>query len=216
VKSSRTSLGRGWPLVGWAALVVAALVAGSLALAGAGEPGLRAGIRVTAGSSFVLLLLVFVASPLNALFASAASAPTKWLLANRRYLGVSFAVSQLGHLVLIALLATSAPASFRARLSASTLYGGGLGYVLTALMTATSFDRSAAWIGRKAWRVLHTTGVYFLMVIFIASYAGRVATPRYGAFVALIALAFGLRIAAAVRRRLKSRASSLRRRGQMV
>jgi DMSO/TMAO reductase YedYZ heme-binding membrane subunit len=206
VTVARRSLLRGWPLVGWAALVVAALVGATLAMRGAGEVGLRAGIRATAGSSFALLLVVFSTSSANALFASRA---TKWLLANRRYLGVSFAVSQLGHLALIAVLATSSPGSFRARLATTTLYGGGLGYVITLLMVATSFDRTAAWVGRRAWRVLHTVGIYFLWLIFLASYAGRAASsPQYAVYTALLVLGLGLRLAAAIRRRVRSRARS--------
>jgi sulfoxide reductase heme-binding subunit YedZ len=34
-------------------------------------------------------------------------------------------------------------------------------------MTATSFDRTAAWIGPKAWRVLHTVGAYYIALSFL-------------------------------------------------
>jgi sulfoxide reductase heme-binding subunit YedZ len=172
---------------------------------GAGEDGLRAGIRATAGSSFALLMVVFVASPLNALFTSSA---TKWLLANRRYLGVSFAVSQLAHAILIGALASTHPSSFWRRLAMTTLVGGGLGYVLTALMTVTSFDRPAAWLGRRRWRLLHTAGVYYLWAIFFFSYVGRAASPRYAALVVVLAASLALRVAAAVRRRARAVARS--------
>jgi hypothetical protein len=40
-------------------------------------------------------------------------------------------------------------------------------------MTLTSFDRTAAWIGPRAWRILHTTGVYYIWLIFFISYLPR-------------------------------------------
>ena len=68
---------------------------------------------------------------------------TRWLLANRRYVGLSFAVSHLAHLgALLMLVRTSR--DFGASVDAATLYAGGLGFVVIAAMAATSFDRSAA------------------------------------------------------------------------
>src|SRR5437867_6975059 len=83
-------LAQGWPIVGWAALVVVAIVAAILITLGTGEAGLRAAIRATARTSVVLFCVAFSASALRRLWPGTASA---WLLANRRQLGVSFAVS---------------------------------------------------------------------------------------------------------------------------
>src|SRR5207244_2311604 len=93
---------RGWPIVGWAAVVIGAMAAAILAVAGAGPDGIRVLIRATARTSVVLFSAAFVASSL----ARTAPGPaTRWLLVNRRYVGVSFAVSHLAHFLAILALA---------------------------------------------------------------------------------------------------------------
>lgn len=188
----------GWILVGWAALALGVLAALVLARWGAGDAGLRAGIRATARSSWALFLAVFVASPWHRLAPSSAS---KWLLRNRRYLGVSMALSQLVHALFIGALVALDRDRFVARLSASTAIGGLLGYVFLALMTATSFDRTAAWLGRRRWRILHTVGVYYLWIVFAFSFFGRaLRSPAYWALVIPLVLAMALRVVAWRRR----------------
>src|SRR5262245_16463819 len=126
----RCSLSEGWFLVAWAAAAGLALAAAAFASEGTGEAGLRLAIRLSTRESLALFVAVFAARPLNALSPGPA---TKWLLRNRRALGVSLAVSQALHLGYIVALATSAPASFRAGVAMTTLVGGGLGYLLLAL-----------------------------------------------------------------------------------
>jgi hypothetical protein len=94
------------------------------------------------------------------------------LLRNRRYLGVSFAVSHTFHLAAIVWLVVSS-SDFRHELEALPMIGGALGYVFLYAMTATSFDRSARWLGHKAWTALHTTGIYYLWFIFFFTYVGN-------------------------------------------
>jgi methionine sulfoxide reductase heme-binding subunit len=194
----------GWRLVASATLLVTAAVIATLATHGAEEAGIRAVIRTTATTSLLLFLFTFIAAPLNALFTSR---ETKWLLANRRYLGVAFAVSQAVHLAFIVVLATSYRWSFWGKLSWTTLLGGGLGYLFIVAMTITSFDGPTRVLGRKAWRVLHTSGVYLLWAIFTFSYlGGGVARPRYAMNVVLLVLALMLRITYAARRSARKRA----------
>jgi hypothetical protein len=201
--TGRRSGVEGWSLVGIAAIVVTALVAGTLAVGGTEEAGIRAAIRMTAGTSLVFFLAAFVASAMNTLSPSPA---TKWLLRNRRYIGVSFAVSMLGHLVLISALVLGYSGSFWSRVALTTLVGGGFGYVMILAMTATSFDRTAKAIGRKAWSALHTTGMYVFWFIFFASYAGRAATSlRYAISFGLLLVAMTVRIAAARKRATRGR-----------
>lgn len=186
-----------WALVGCSAVVVLLLVAAVFALLGVGEPGLRSGIRVTARTSVALFLAAFVASACAALLPSPIS---KWLLRNRRALGVSFAVSMGVHGALIVALWQTHRESFLASVAPATLLGGGAGFVLIALMAATSFDRTAALLGRRAWKVLHTVGMYYLWVVFAFSYMPRVHAPPYALLFALLLLALGLRLVATVRR----------------
>jgi hypothetical protein len=191
-------LGEGWALVGWATAVVVG--AAGLAMAGAepGDAAIRAAIRATATTSLAFLLAAFVASSLVALWTTAF---TKWLLRNRRYVGLSFAFSQLAHLVVIGLLLARDPEAFQARVRIVTLVGGSFGYVVTLAMTVTSFDRPTAWLGRKRWRILHGFGVYYLWFLFAVTYVGRIGSPRYALLISALIVALGVRVAAALKRR---------------
>jgi len=157
----------GWPIVGWSAVAVAALCALASLAAGAGEPGWRAAIRLSARTSFALFTAAFVASSVTIRWPNPF---TRWLLANRRYVGVSFAASHAIHLIAIIGLARVA-ADFP--LAPAALIGGGLAYGFLAAMTATSFDRTAAWLGARRWRLLHKTGMYYCWVIFFITFLPR-------------------------------------------
>jgi hypothetical protein len=166
----------GWPLVGWAAIGVVAMVAWILAAAGVEQEGLRIVIRATARTSVTLFGLAFVASSLHRIWPAAAS---RWLLRNRRYLGVSFAVSHFTHLLFIFALCGWSPAAVLREGGIVGVTLGGLGYVFLAAMTATSFDRTAAWLGPRRWRRLHTVGAYYLWIIFFVTFAPRVAAVPF-------------------------------------
>ncbi len=157
----------GWAIVGWAAAGVALMTLAVFAVAGTGEDGMRMLLRATARSSAVLFSAAFAASGLQRGFRAGW---TRWLLTNRRYLGVSFAVSHLVHLGAIIGLARASSVTYQA----TTIVLGGFGFVLVAAMTATSFDATAAMIGRRAWKALHTFGVYYLWVVFFATSAPKV------------------------------------------
>jgi DMSO/TMAO reductase YedYZ heme-binding membrane subunit len=195
----RKGLLEGWPLVAVGTAIVLIAAASSLALRGLGEVGIRAAIRVTATTSLGFFLAAFVASSVCSLRPSAA---TKWLLRNRRQLGVSFGCSQLAHLVLIGVLMSTHGGSFWRRVALTTLGGGGAGYVLTAALVVTSFDRTTAWLGRSRWRRLHLTGMYAFFGIFLFTYVpASTRHLHYAFYAALLLAALGLRIAAWRRRR---------------
>jgi methionine sulfoxide reductase heme-binding subunit len=185
----------GWPLVQWCALGLVALTAAQLAVRGLGEEGLRLVIRTTAKTSLALFTSAFIASAVARMWPHPLS---RWLLRNRRYLGVSFAVSHGIHLLAILAVLRISPTF---KIAPATVVGGGLAYVFIAAMTATSFDRSAAWIGPRAWQLLHTAGVYYVWFIFFISYAPRAAIESlwYTPFVLVLLASLGLRLA--VRRR---------------
>lgn len=183
----------GWPVTAWAALIVAVVVFVTLAAAGSAEPGLRATIRTTARLSALLLLPSFLASSANARWRTPF---TKWLLRNRRYLGLGFAVSQFTHGAFVLTLAQLHAGSFWTNVDPTTVVGGGIGYVFLVLMTVTSFDRTAAWLGRRRWRALHTTGVFLFFGIFVFSFAQGIGrSPVYAALVVLLLAALALRLA---------------------
>jgi sulfoxide reductase heme-binding subunit YedZ len=71
---------------------------------------------------------------------------------------------------------------------------GGVAYVFVAAMVATSFDASAAWLGPRRWRLLHTGGLYYLWVVFFVSFAPRVTeSALYWPFVLGLLVALVLR-----------------------
>lgn len=153
----------GWPIVGWATLIVLAIQAVIFALVGPGEDAVRMSIRASARTSVVLFGMAFAASSLLRLWPSA---PSRWLMKNRRYLGVSFACSHAIHLAAILTLVFA----FGKAVSMLSVGVGGFAYVLIAAMTATSFDRTAAWLGPRRWKALHGFGARFIWLVFFLTW----------------------------------------------
>jgi DMSO/TMAO reductase YedYZ heme-binding membrane subunit len=175
--------GNGWVLVAWFSLAALLILVPFQFREGLGEPGLRAGIRLSGRISTLLFMSAFLARPL---FLSVSCPVTRWLLENRRYLGVSFASSHTMHLFLILGLAITS-ASFIHSLKGGTIIGGGLGYIILYAMTATSSDRAVRWLGARRWKILHTLGLYYLWSIFAVTYLGRLKeSPRYWPWVILV------------------------------
>jgi DMSO/TMAO reductase YedYZ heme-binding membrane subunit len=112
---------------------------------------------------------------------------TRWLMRNRRHVGLSFATVHFVHLAALSSL-------FAVRGETPdpvTLAGGGLAYLLLTLLVLTSNRAARTRLGR-GWRVLHLTGCWYLWLIFAQSYLGRLnpaaqAEP-YAVFVVLAAL----------------------------
>jgi hypothetical protein len=176
----------GWPIVAATAAGVGLLVAVGLAQFGWGEHGFRFVLRTTARLSLVLFLAAFVASALHRRFPGPRS---RWLLVRRRYFGVSFAVSHFVHGLAILALVFAVPTF---HVDAVTAVAGGGAYVWLAAMTATSFDRTAAWLGPRRWHRLHTVGAYWLWAVFFVTLAPQAAqrpaaaVPTAGLLAALV------------------------------
>jgi methionine sulfoxide reductase heme-binding subunit len=182
----------GWRLF---AVLMLTLILLSLGIAGMHAfdlDGVRRVIRFTARTSLLFFCLAF----------SAASAArlrpngwTGWQRRNRRYLGVTFAGSHGLHAIAIAVFAAVDPAGFIATTSLVTYVFGGIGYAVIAAMTATSFDRTAALIGPRAWRGLHVLGSYYLWIQFTVSFGMRVpAMPLYALFLVPLLTAMAARL----------------------
>jgi len=85
----------------------------------------------------------------------------------------------------------------KAALQRTIKLGGGAAYVFIAAMVATSFDRTAAWLGPHKWRLLHLVGSWYIWLSFAVGVGKRVPLgPIYWAMFALIVLAAVLRIVA--------------------
>ena len=192
-------------IVAAAAMAVIAMLVVVLAVTGTGQPGRSGAIRWTARSSLVFFLPTFAASALARLRPAPA---TKWLLRNRRYLGLSLAVSHGFHLLFIVLLASLHTGYFTATTDLAGELGGGAGFALLLALALTSTDRAQARLGRRRWRALHLTGMYGLWAIFTFTYLGRsLADPVYLPALVLLLTVVGLRGSAGwrVRRRRLAR-----------
>ena len=158
-------------------------------------------LRISARVAVVLFILAFLASTLikleNASF-------TKWLIRNRKYIGVSFALVHTIHLGFILVrhflydpgLLTSEPVSRIA---------GFIAYLFILLMVATSFDVISTKMQTKSWKILHSAGGYYIWLIFFLSYLKRLEKEDnlFYLLFALLVFAFILKIIVKVVKRSK-------------
>ena len=191
----------GWRLTGVLSL---ALVAMSLALLGSHKgdvEGLRLVIRATARTSLILFVMAFAAA---AMIELAANDWTRWQRRNRRYLGVSFAVSHFIHLAALIALASTAHDLFWELTTVVNIVLAGAAYVFLAAMTATSFDGAAGWLGARNWRLLHLLGGWYIWISFAVAIGKRLPQgPIYWAMMALLLAAGLIRLIAMARRSRK-------------
>lgn len=180
-------------LVGVATIALLAIFAGVVGLYGTDEAGLRTLVRVTARVSFGIFMLVYTASAARRLLPGAA---TRWLLRNRRYLGLSFAIAHLLHLDAIWLLSLLLGDAFV--MDPATLVGGGLAYLFVLAMAATSSQRAVDWLGARRWQTLHRVGLHWIWFVFAYDWTlySVLTSPAYLPLAALAWGGLGLRIAA--------------------
>ncbi len=179
----------GWPLVGWVTALVAVSSLGVLGFEGLTAEGYGLGARVTLRVGFLCFLAALVASSIPHF---GANANFKWILRNRRYLGVSFAVAHFFHFLFVWALVESGAI----QLDGSFLQEPGLAiYLLLALMVATSFDATAAMLPRRVWVGLHRVGMYATWFAFFGAFAGRSAEGDlfYHPFTLACVLGMGVR-----------------------
>ena len=179
-----------WRIVGFSALIIGAMLAIIWLIYGIDEQGMRMAIQATARTSCILFLGAFIASSLRRIWSNHF---TVWLLKNRRYLGLSMAVSHTYHAIAwIGLwFATSG-------ITPKFDPGGTLGYLFLIAMTITSFERPAAWLGQRGWQILHTTGMHFFWLAFTLEFSLRISKSMliYLPLVSLLVLAMILRLVA--------------------
>lgn len=194
------SLFEGWPLLGTLTVLLAAIVLGDAAAHGFDAESTRAAIRVTARTSFVLFCLAYSAAALVRFWPNAW---TRWQRRNRRQIGLAFAVSHGMHAIAIGAFALALPDTFKQETSVGMFVAGGIGYLFIALMAATSFDRTAAAIGPRAWRWLHGFGAFYVWVGFLNGFGSRAPMkPGYWAFVAILLAVMALRLLAMRRKKI--------------
>jgi methionine sulfoxide reductase heme-binding subunit len=196
--SENNSLGSGlfdrWRLFAVLTLTLIALSVWIAAMRHFEVEGVRMVIRFTARTSLVLFCMAFGAGALARLWPNAW---TGWQRRNRRYLGVTFAASHGIHAVAIACFGVMAPPLFMEATNAASYIFGGIGYAFIIAITATSFDRTAAAIGPRGWRILHLAGGYYLWFQFMVSFGKRIpAMPLYVLFLIPLLAVMALRLIA--------------------
>lgn len=137
----------------------------------AGVDGWRLLIRATARTSLLCFLLAYVA---QAAVLTWPGPLTQAWRRQRRTWGWLLVSSHALHAWGIVMLAEGAPALFETLSPPASRWGPALAYGFIVLMGLTSFDRTAAWLGPKAWSRLHTWGSHFLWLSFLVAYARRV------------------------------------------
>lgn len=157
-------------LFGATTLASLATVLGPLTLFGVSEEGWQLAARYTVRVSFPLFLLAYTASSLATLWRAEQS---RWLLRNRRYLGLSFTLAHTIHLGTL----TSYFVFLNETPDLPTLLGGGFVYLVIFAMAATSNDQSTRTLGAN-WKRLHTTGIHFIWLMFTYLYWGRLSGAK--------------------------------------
>ena len=132
--------------------------------------------RYSAHLSFLYLIAAYSVSILKDIFNFDA---INNLAINRRYFGLSFFFFFSVHLVaLIYFFSTSNEDP-----GIVSIIGGGLGYLLMYAMTLTSTDAMVKRIGIKNWKMLHTIGINYLVIIFFYTFVGSmVGTSVYSIY----------------------------------
>ncbi len=194
----------GWRLTGVLSLLLTAMALYLLSVQGWDAEGIRLVIRATARTSLVLFVLAFTASAMVEFLPNEA---THWQRRNRRYLGVSFAVSHLIHLIAILSLASIDQALFWKLTNINTIVLAGTAYLFIAAMAATSFDRTAAWLGPRKWRLLHLLGGWYVWISFAVAVGKRVPIDSFYWPMAALILAAGVVRLVAMWRRNRRRAA---------
>jgi methionine sulfoxide reductase heme-binding subunit len=146
-----------------------------------------------------LFLVAFAASSLTTLWPSRA---TRWLLANRRYIGLAFAFAMAWHFSFVAYSIWM----FGNRLNAKATALDVIGLIFLLLLTLTSFRWSKRRLSAATWRRLHKSGVYVIWLLATEILFGIV---RHGGdrlhdvLLSLFLAAWLLRVAAWMKQRLR-------------
>ncbi len=189
---------QGWNLVRNSAIIIISLLILILIFHGVNEQSMRIAIRLTARTSCILFLLAFSASSLRRIKSNKS---THWLLRNRRYLGLSMAISHGFHAIAIIGVAMLSTGEIM-----TDNHGGNLGYFFIIAMTITSFSYPARFLGDRGWKILHTVGMYYLWLSFIVTFSKRLGESMviYLPFVSLLIIAISLRLIVPLLRRISA------------
>lgn len=125
-------------------------------------------IQLSVRLSVPWLYLAFIASSVQQLFPGRAG---RWLLRNRRILGLSFAGGMAWQLFFISWMLLEYSDYYREEVYLpADLAVQVLGYAFLISMTLTSFKPFRRRLSKKQWRRLHTLGIYFVWATVWSTY----------------------------------------------
>ena len=166
LKSKRCN---GWPLLYLIVLANSAVVITYMPTQDLATPlGISEMIQLSVRCCVPMLYLAFAASALKVLLPGDFS---RWLMRNRRYIGLSFAAGMGWQLVFIIWLLTGHWDYYMREVYwIPDLVFQVPGYLFIFAMTITSFNTVRRRMSRRQWRVLHLTGIYFLWFTVASTY----------------------------------------------
>jgi DMSO/TMAO reductase YedYZ heme-binding membrane subunit len=193
-------------------LIVLALAAMTVAIVTSVTPGDVAAhtlVRWTARTSLVVFVLTYVARPAVQLWPRPV---TKWMLAERKWLGLGFATSHAVHLAgIIAIASPDFGAFIRAQPPSNAV--AATTFLLLFAMAFTSIEAVKRRMSARAWKRLHRTGMHFAWLSFTATYAtailgdgdaGQAGSPLYAIPTVILLGIAGVRVAAWQRQRRRT------------
>ena len=161
----------GWPLFYVVAALTFATIGVGLVITGVATPEATvAMIRLSVQLASPWIFLAFVARPLAQLHQGGFS---RWLLRNRRYIGLSFAAGFAWQAVFIAVLLALYPEYYWQVLhDDADLILRMLSYLLLLALAITSFNPVRRAMRPRSWGVLHLVGVWYFWAAIWVSYVG--------------------------------------------
>lgn len=176
--------------------------------------GVSAMIAFSVRLSVPWLFLAFAASSIQKLFPSAAG---RWLVRNRRYIGLCFAAGMAWQALFILWLLAAHRAYYIEEVYVlRDAIEGVIGYAALAAMTVTSFEFGRRPLTSRQWKWLHTGSIYFLWAYAFSTYWHELYyypdpdLADYGYYGAALS-AWALRLAAWVRQRRRAGAAEVNR-----
>jgi DMSO/TMAO reductase YedYZ heme-binding membrane subunit len=194
----------GWPLFYLVTGLTFAVICVGLVVIGVSTPEATVSmIRLSVQLASPWIFLAFVATALAQLFPGSFS---RWLLRNRRYVGLSFAAGFGWQAVFIAVLfALHSDYYWQELHNTADLILRMLSYLLLLALTVTSFFPVRRAMRPKDWRGLHLVGIWYFWAAIWVSYADTVLAgdTRVVAIVFVVAglLVLTVRLAAYLKKR---------------
>ena len=119
-------------------------------------------IELSVRCAIPLLFVAFAASSVNVLFPGSFG---RWILRNRKFIGLSFAAAMAWQLLFILWMVTQYTEYYVEEVYAlSDVIEGVGGYLLLIAMVLTSFKLGRSRLSARQWKFLHKTGIYWLWI----------------------------------------------------